>query len=1093
MSFIHLRVASGYSFKYGTSHISSLVERAVEFDMPAIALTDREKMAGAIRFAKECEKFNIAPILGVNLSLVQKKFRVTLLAQSGKLHHLYRFLTALNTGDSPGLITNKFLEKNAEHTQNLLIMHGPESQLVNALALRRNTEAQAIFNSYRDLFADQAIECVTHLVAGDGPFSTPLAGKSLAFARDQRASAVITNAVRTLDKRDAPIADILDSTRNLTPLSSRIVERSNSEGYLKSSKVMRYLADEIARSAGERSGQDLIKTTLDWAESAKLSPRRDIGLGNIHLPEPSVVGAQNQIMTSKQLRLRCEAKISTKYSGEKSITAVKRLEEELSVVSHLGYETYFLTVADIVDMARKLDIRVAARGSGAGSLICYLLGISGVEPLDNGLIMERFCSVTRGELPDIDIDVESARRLEIYDEVFKRYGERCATVSMVETYRARHAIRDVGGAMGIAPAEIDLIAKSLPYIRSSNISKALANLPELKHLNINSRVLKMAIEISGHLDRLPRHLSMHPCAIAISDIGLRDRAPIELNRSGYPMMQFDKDDVEDIGLLKLDVLGVRMQSAISYAISEIERVDGKKIDIDEISLSDKDTFDLIKSTRTLGVFQIESPGQRELIGKFAPRNFTDLIIDISLFRPGPVKSDMISPFLGVRHGLSPIPRIHEDLDEILRETEGVVVFHEQVIQIIAKLTGVTLAIADEKRRELGDFAGQQRVCDWFFPIALANGYELSIVTKVWEVLRAFASFGFCKAHAAAFALPTYQSAWLKSHYTAHFLAGVLTHEPGMYPKRVIIDDARQWGINILPTDVNKSNRNYQVELTKENGRTPYQAPNLNSTGDSLKLPDARGYAIRVGFSDLSGIEEDEIKKIIENRPYMDLADFIYRSGATRPTVERLIKIGAFDELHNLKNSDLNRRDLLLHSQDIYKLGVQIKLSGQQAFQLTPPELQPSGLPDLTPSEIVRNEVDLLGIDISRHLLEFYGDFLNSIGAIRSCDLIKKRSGSSVLVAGVKVALQTPPVRSGKRVMFLTIDDGFGCNDITFFEDSQKEHASLLRNSWLFLVRGELRRTGPRGISIRATAAWELADSYNQWRSLTVEALKDGAR
>jgi error-prone DNA polymerase len=409
-----------------------------------------------------------------------------------------------------------------------------------------------------------------------------------------------------------------------------------------------------------------------------------------------------------------------------------------------------------------MDIRVAARGSGAGSLICYLLGISSVEPLSNNLIMERFCSVTRGELPDIDIDVESARRLEIYDAVFKKYGERCATVAMVETYRARHAIRDVGAAMGIAPMEIDLIAKSLPHISSRNISRALENLPELKHLNVNSKILKIAIDIAARLDRLPRHLSMHPCAIALSDIGLYDRAPLVSNRSGYPMLQFDKDDVEDIGLLKLDVLGVRMQSAIAYAIKEVERVEQKKLEIEKIPLDDKPTFDLIKSTRTLGVFQIESPGQRELIGKFAPNSFTDLIIDISLFRPGPVKSDMISPFLAVRHGLSPIPRIHKDLDEILRETEGVVVFHEQVIQIIAKLTGITLSEADEKRRELGDLAGQQRVCDWFFPAALENNYELEVVNKVWEILRAFASFGFCKAHAAAFALPTYQSLGLRA-------------------------------------------------------------------------------------------------------------------------------------------------------------------------------------------------------------------------------------------------------------------------------------------------------------------------------------------
>ena len=591
MSFVHLRVASGYSFKYGTSHITDLVKRAAEFGAKSLALTDRDSLAGVIRFAKECEAHGINPIIGVNLSLEQKKYRVTLLAEPGGLASLYRLFTALNFQAADGVITSKFLGDNSKYLDKLLLMHGPESQLVAALKANRRTEAYSIFNAYKDFFKEQAIECVSHQRAGDGAFSTVLAGKSLAFARDKKISAVISNAVRMLDRKDGPIADVLDATRNLTPLSARTVERSNSEAFLKSQLEMKNLADEIARAAGERSGVGLVNKTLEWAERTALSPRVDIGLGGVHLPEPEVVGARNQGEATVQLRERCWQRMDI-YLGDK--LAKERLEEELSVVNRLGYETYFLTVADIVDMSKEMGIRVAARGSGAGSLICYLLGISGVEPLANNLIMERFCSVTRGELPDIDIDVESARRLEIYDAIFKKYGERCATVAMVETYRARHAIRDVGAAMGIAPMEIDLIAKSLPHISSKNIERALNNLPELKHLNINSKILKIAIDIAARLDRLPRHLSMHPCAIAISDSGLRDRAPLISNRSGYPMLQFDKDDVEEIGLLKLDVLGVRMQSAISYAIKEIERLEEKKLDIDSIPLDDKATFDLIK-------------------------------------------------------------------------------------------------------------------------------------------------------------------------------------------------------------------------------------------------------------------------------------------------------------------------------------------------------------------------------------------------------------------------------------------------------------------------------------------------------------------
>jgi error-prone DNA polymerase len=1077
--FIHLRTCSGYSFKYGTATADQLVQRAAEFGMHSLGLTDRDNMAGAIRFVQACESASIKPILGINLSFIQPKFRITLLATAdGGLPALYQLLTAVNFAG--GLLTHEVLQENLQYSKKLLAMHGPDSQIATAIGARQLTQGLSIFNSTKDYFFQQGVEVLSHRIRGDGPFSTPFAARMLKFARENNLPAVITNSVRMLNRSDGPLADVLDSARNLVPLHKRHVERQNSEAYLKDIKQMHQVATEISQAAGELTANQLIKTTLQWAEMATLDPRKDVGIGKIHLPEPSVVGGKNQGDLSKQLKQRCEAALSNKYFGEQSVVAANRLIDELATVRTLGYESYFLTVADITDLARSKSIRVAARGSGAGSLICYLLGISGVEPITHGLLMERFCSPLRNELPDIDIDVESARRLEIYDAIFERYGKRVATVSMVETYRSRHAIRDVGTALGISPIEIDLIAKSLPHIRARNIAKALENLPELKNLKLDTPILKMAINLAQRLDGLPRHLSMHPCAIVLSDIGLRDHAPLELNASGYPMVQFDKDDVEAVGFLKLDVLGVRMQSAISYAIAEIERVEGEKLDIDQISLADQPTFDLISSTRTLGVFQIESPGQRELIGKFAPNTFTDLIIDISLFRPGPVKSDMIRPFLSARHGLSNVKSIHPDLDPIMQETEGVVVFHEQVIRLISTMTDISLAQADEKRRALGTLDGQQEVCDWFYPASLANGFSLKVVQEIWEILRAFASFGFCKAHAAAFALPTYQSAWLKTHHTAAFIAGVLTHDPGMYPKRLILDDARQWGIEIKGVDVNKSERTVVVEKVISKNQNVYTAPDLKSTGRSLQLPNASGYALRISLADVGGISDNEINSIINGRPYIDLSDFVRRSGASVATTESLIMIGGFDQLHQI-GDQLNRRDLLLHLQDLHKLnGTQKVGQSQLTLELLPPPLASAGLPNLTVQERVQSEISVLGMEVSTHLLNSYGEFLNAIGAVRSSDVIRQRSGTSLLIAGVKSALQTPPVRSGRRVMFLTIDDGYGCNDVTFFEDAQQSYAQLLRTSNLFLIRGQLRRTGPRGVSIRATQAWELSSAYNSW-------------
>jgi error-prone DNA polymerase len=480
------------------------------------------------------------------------------------------------------VLTLDFLQQFSQYSTNVYAMHGPEAPMSSAIQNHRFDQALAIFNQTRDLFAGNAIECVSHLVAGRGPRSTEHAARSLIFARDNDLEAVITNAVRMKDRTDGPVADVLDCVRQLVPLHDRHIERRNAEGFLKSSDEMISLAAEIARAAGERTPRALLKTTREWAERCLLSPQRDIGLGAAHLPEPHVVGVNTAQEMRTLLRSRSEAGINWRYTSSDQINKARaRLDDELATVATLGFESYFLTVADIADMARNAGIRVAARGSGAGSLICHLLGISGVEPMQHGLLMERFCSPLRRALPDIDIDVESARRLEIYDMVFKRYGDsnwaapgnqsRCAVVSMVDTYRARHAIRDAGAALGLPGMEIDMLAKSMPHVRARNIAKTLESLPELRRLNTSAPLMAATIEMAQRLDGLPRHLAMHPCAIVLSDGGFLDRAPLMASAGGYPMVAFDKDDVEAVGLLKLDVLGVRMQSTIAYSLKEIER------------------------------------------------------------------------------------------------------------------------------------------------------------------------------------------------------------------------------------------------------------------------------------------------------------------------------------------------------------------------------------------------------------------------------------------------------------------------------------------------------------------------------------------
>ena len=473
---------------------------------------------------------------------------------------------------------------------------------------------------------------------------------------------------------------------------------------------------------------------------------------------------------------------------------------------------YFLTVADVADRIRAAGIRCAIRGSGAGSFVNHLLGISAIDPLEHDLLMERFLTPVRATLPDIDLDVESARRLDAYRIIFDAYGaERTACVCMMETYRARSAIRDVAAAMSLPPDEIGAIAKAFPHIRAKHITAALGELPELRRSRVNTEQLATIFNIAEQLDGLPRHVAMHPCGVLLSDRTLLDRTAVQASAEGFPLSHLDKDDAEIAGVIKLDVLGVRMQSAMAHTLAEIERTTAEKIDIDAMPRDDEATYAMIGRSDTLGCFQIESPGQRELVKKMAPRDIADLIVDISLFRPGPVNSDMITPFLRARHGLAE-PRYPDDkLREALQETGGVVVFHEQVLRIIDVLTGCGLAEADLVRRHLSTPGGPERTAPWFRAKADIRGFDPETIERVWEVVSAFGGFGFCKAHAAAFAIPVYQSAWLKRHHPAAFYAGVLTHDPGMYPKRVIIGDARLSGVQVLPVDVNASSGEWRTE------------------------------------------------------------------------------------------------------------------------------------------------------------------------------------------------------------------------------------------------------------------------------------------
>ncbi|WP_300603250.1 DNA polymerase III subunit alpha, partial [Trebonia sp.] len=1172
--FAHLHVASSFSLRYGTATPGALVARAAELGMPALALTDRDGLYGAFKHTQACVNAGVKPVLGADLAVPGAgpgTGRVTLLAtgrqgwaslcrlvsaahatvrresresrqsresrrqsrrespgspegqqgrESQQIRQQNSRETRGDTQDTPA-VTPQLI---AEHADGLVILLGPASDVGQAIAARRPDQARKALDRWRHL-SDTVVEVVDHLEHK----STVRAARMAELAQNAKVPAVLTNAVRYLDPADSRAAQVLDAARHLVPLGSPALVPHNGRAYLASQEDMAAAAERVAAAMGARrkrtTARGLLQATAELADKCALDPARDLGIGTHHLPETKIrPGAEQRELTERCEHALAHGRYRTAHPANRpqgtsqrsaARNARDRLEHELNIIAHTGMASYFLTVADVADRIRNNGIRCAIRGSGAGSFVNHLLGISAIDPLEHDLLMERFLSPVRTTLPDIDLDVESARRLEAYQTIFDAYGnERTACVCMMETYRARSAIRDVAAAMSLPPDEINTIAKAFPHIRARHISTALTELPELRNSRLDAPQLATVFQIAQQLDGLPRHVAMHPCGVLLSNDTLLDRTATQQSTEGFPLSQLDKDDAEIAGVIKLDVLGVRMQSAMAHTLAEIKRTEHEDIDLDAIPRGDESTYAMIGSSRTIGCFQIESPGQRELVKKLAPRDVQDLIVDISLFRPGPVNSDMISPFLRVRHHLAEPRFPHERLREALEETGGVVVFHEQVLRVIDTMTGCGLPEADLVRRHLSADNGPQRTEPWFRARALARGFDPVTVDRVWEVVAAFGGFGFCKAHAAAFAIPVYQSAWLKRHHPAAFYAGVLTHDPGMYPKRVIVQDARLAGIPVLPVDVNASAAQWEV-----------QDPS------SRTIPPASP-AIRVSLREVKGISDSEVERIVAGQPYTSLRDFWERARVSRPVVERLVLIGAFDSLYEapapgapvpadsacaasaahaplpadsacaasaahapvpadsacaasaahapasacaasavhapafagpapaapapMSPSDSHitspppatpspasaappsspsRRDLLARVGVLDRAGARATAPALDLFADAEAadgmaDLVPAGqLRDLDLAERVAAELDILGFDVSGHVLDFYAGLLDGLGVVRSDRLDGCRNGETVCVAGVKVATQTPAVRSGQRIIFASLDDAVGLVDL----------------------------------------------------------------
>jgi error-prone DNA polymerase len=1026
MDFVHLHVHSQYSFLDGASTLDELLEKAKTLDMPALALTDHNRLTGAIRFYDKARALGIKPIIGAEVD-VEGGYHLTLLCKDKRGYsNLCRLLTEAhlaNRGKEPAATRDMLGRFNA----GLVALSGCSKGEIPSLVSQGKTgEAEESARFYRETFGDDFfIELIRYPSREDMSESHGLAG----FAREEGIPVVATNNVHYAKAADYRIKELLNAIDQNIPVS-RLQGYRTVEQYLKSSKEMVGLFRDLPEATA---------MTEEIAARCNL----ELELGRPRFPRFNIPEGETDFGYLSKL---AHAGASRKY-GTITPEVRSRLDSELATIKTLGFCSYFLVVWDMVRWARERGIRCMARGSAADSLVVYVLGISNVDPIEYDLLFERFMHPLRYEPPDIDLDIDRQRRDEVRDYIYQKYGaENVACVATINTYMARGAIRDVGKALQMPQELIEEAVSGVRFLSASKLLENADTLPELKNSTIYKRPeMRDFFKLCRAVDGFPKHLSVHLGGLLIGDGRLADLVPLEWSSGGDIISQYDKDGIEGIGIVKMDILSLPTLTVIEDTLAEIKINRGVDIDIDDVPRDDPKVFAMLREGNTIGTFQLESPAQREMAGRLLPDSFDDIIVSLSLVRPGPLKSNMDKLYLPRRHGTEPVTYLHPRLKKALGETLGVIIYQEQVLKVAHDLAGMSYAEADGFRRAMTHGRTKEemeKMRDGFISSCTKNGVSRSIAERVFEQLAAFAAYGFCKAHSVAYAMVAYQTLWLKHHYPAEYMAAVLSNQPmGYYPSRVLVAEAKRFGVTALPLDINKSYDRFTVE----------------------------DGAIRISLRQLKGMSEEAVDSILLARrqaEFSSLRDFMVRTDVSRPIVENLVKVGAFDLL--------GCRDKLL-KQIAGLVSLRHKGGGASGslFLETEQERPMGAAYDRRATMLIERE--LLSLDLSAHPLDFYqGD--NGVTKIK--DLKDITTGKSVKIMGSVIRYQTPPTRNGKRVVYVILEDGTGVADVTVFSDVQERCGLVLfRESWM-IIEGKIQRRGPKSLSIIANNLLPLYEHNN---------------
>jgi error-prone DNA polymerase len=996
MDYAELHCLSNYSFLVGASHADELVATAKAHGYSALAVTDRESLAGIVRAHVAAKEHGLKLIVGSEIHPTDAPSAVLWASDRASYGRLCRLITLGRRRVEKGRCELTFNDI-AAHAAGLLAGVLPPDVLPDGIAPVAR---------YRNVFGDRAY-LLAELFRGPDDARRLRQLQDLSFCCLM--PLVAANDVRYHSPGRLPLHDILTAIRTGTTVANAgDALLPNAQRHLRQiDDIMAVFADD--RAAVRRSLEVADRCTFNLDELRYEYPEELVPSGstpNEYLAKLTWVGA------------------ATRYPGGVPDKVRRLIKHELKLIEELRYEAYFLTVQDLVRFARSRDILCQGRGSAANSAVCFCLGVTSVDPAHIDLLFERFVSRERDEAPDIDVDFEHERREEVLQYLYGKYGrERAGLAATVITYRTRSAVRDVGKALGLSLDRVDALAKQTDgHCGEERLDLRCLQVGIDPTSPVGARLVHLVNEIQG----FPRHLSQHVGGMVMTRGPLCELVPIE--NAAMPdrtAVQWDKDDLDALGILKVDVLALGMLSAIRRCFALVEQHHGRPLELATVPQDDSRVYDMICAADTIGVFQIESRGQMSMLPRLKPKTYYDLVIEVAIMRPGPIQGQMVHPYLRRRNGDEPVTYPNDEIRAVLSRTLGVPLFQEQAMQLAVVAAGFTPGEADQLRRAMGAWR-RTGVMDKFRDKLLTGMEERGLggqyAEQVFNMIRGFGEYGFPESHAASFALQVYVSAWLKHYYPAAFAAALVNSQPmGFYAPDQLIQCARRHGVAVRPVDVNHSDYDCTLE------------------------PAADGRALRLGFRLVRGVHQTAADAIVAARtkgPFKSMSEFTRRTRLGPGMVEILAEADAFGSL------TLERRAAL------WEALAQVRPTAEPSLFASVDEASvPASLPPMSPFDQVIADYRALGLSLKGHPVGFYRDALNKLGVASAERLRELKHGSRVTVAGIIILRQRPATAKG--ITFCTMEDETGIANLVLHPSTWEKFYTTVRRSQTWCVDGKL--------------------------------------